>query len=212
MMFQGSDLIAHITICHDCATELRNEMDRKEKETSAKAKWETSVPAEYRATDITHQDYPLDLHKYALGWRKKPSSRLWLGIIGKSGIGKSRVASQLAKRVIWEGGFVLWVGSYQFQHAAQNQFSDIEGKECGKSLERMRKAPFLVFDDIGSLKGTEVISETLYALLEHRSACSLPMVWTSNEMPEEMLIGRIGEKPRSRNISRLTGYSDIVEL
>ena len=76
-----------------------------------------------------------------------------------------------------------------------------------------RNTDNLIFDDIGALKSSDVISKALNGILEHRSVNRLPMVWTSNEQPEEMLRGKdLTVKERARNISRLKGHSEIIEL
>jgi len=57
------------------------------------------------------------------------------------------------------------------------------------------------------------VCDHLYALLEARTANVLPMLWTSNETVGEMLAGKaLTEKARKRNLSRLAGFSNILEL
>ncbi len=215
----GSDLLANVTTCPDCLADEEGREQRAERERKAKAAWEAAVPAEYRKTDTAHPDYRkhLAVHKMSMLWLRgedigQGERRLFLGLIGESGRCKTRIVSQVAKRVIWEGGSVLWVNSSRFQWACQNQFGE-NSREAGAWLGRFREADFLVFDDIGSLKSTEAVSDNLYALLEHRTAHCLPMLWTSNETLGEMLAGKgITEKARKRNLSRLGGFSNILEL
>jgi len=214
MMLGDTDMLEHVTVCEACSTKIRRRDERAEREEKARGKWEKSIPKEYRLTRTDHPDYPANIHDKAMGWLRSTDGdrKPFLGILGISGKGKTRVASQLAKRILWEGGFVRWVGSYQFQWACQRQFTDKDGAEASKALKLHQAAKNLVFDDIGALKSTEVVSDCLYALLEHRSANALPMIWTSNESPEEMLGGKgISNHARSRNISRLEGYSHIIE-
>ena len=115
--------------------------------------------------------------------------------------------------MIWRGDFVTWVNSAKFQWCCQNQFNDHAGKEAASLLRIYQKTANLVFDDIGSLKATETVSDNLYALLEYRTANRLTTMWTSNESLKEMLVGKIlTEKQRARSMSRLGGFSNIIEL
>ena len=112
-----------------------------------------------------------------------------------------------------EGQSSLVSNSSQFQWSAQHQFSDANGKAAASWLQTYRKAGVLVFDDIGSLKGTEAVSEALYALLEYRTTRELPILWSSNETISEMLPGKkITELARKRILSRLGGFSNIIEI
>lgn len=220
MMLGATDMAADVTTCPTCSDIAEREAERATRKRKAKAAWEQSVPAEYRKTDITHADYRKHINAHALAqkWIKgenigQDERRLFLGIIGESGQCKTRIISQVVKWIIWEGGHVLWLNSSRFQWACQNQFNDTHGKEASKWLREYQRARNLVFDDIGSLKSTEAVSDSLYALLEHRTANQLPMLWTSNETIGEMLAGKgISEKARKRNISRLAGFTNTLEI
>lgn len=220
MILGDTDMLDHITICDTCTEKIELRAQQTKRETKARNQWEESVPKEYRQTDCTHPGYMrhMAVHRLSMSWLKgdhigQDERRLMLGLIGESGRCKTRVISQVAKRIIWEGGSVLWLNSSRFQWACQHQFSDTDGKEASMWLKTYRNASCLVFDDIGSLKSTETVSDNLYALLEHRTAHGLPMLWTSNETIDEMLAGKgLTEKARKRNISRLAGYSNILEL
>ena len=214
-IINGTDMIAHFTQCDPCAASLHAAAERKDRENNARNRWESAIPQEYRKTRTDHPEYPQTLHEKAMTWLKSAHNearRPFLGLIGQSGRGKSRVASQVAKRLIWNGGHSQWCESFKFQWACQNQFNDTNGRDADALIRQWRETANLIFDDIGSLKSTEVVCDTLYALLEYRSSRSLPMIWTSNETPEEMLDKVHSEKSRARIISRLKGYSEIIEL
>jgi DNA replication protein DnaC len=106
---------------------------------------------------------------------------------------------------------VLWLNSSRFQWACQHQFDDASKAEANTWLRRYRAASWLVFDDIGSLKSSEIVADELYSLLEHRTSLEMPMIWTSNETIEEML-PKLSEKPRARILSRLDGFSNVVTI
>lgn len=214
------DLVAHITLCPECSERANEEYDKKERERKALEVWRECVPETYRNTDIAHPDYIAQTTtvRIAQSWLRGEvingqEKMLFLGLVGKSGYCKSRIIAQLCKRLIWQGKHITWMNSARFQWCAQNQFSDESSKEAKKWLKRCITTANLVFDDIGSLKATEAVSDSLYAILEHRTANGLPVMWTSNESESEMLVGgKISEKARERSISRLVGFSNIINL
>lgn len=218
IMVDGYDMIGHFTTCHQCSEIIAGREAREKREAVARERWEKSVAEEYRKTSIDHPDFPKQLLKDCLGWMRGEDVRgeegkLFLGLIGQSGRCKTRVIAMIAKHIIWMGGHVTWVNSAKFQWCCQNQFSDAHGKEAQKQLQIFRNTSNLVFDDIGSLKSSETVSDNLYSLLESRTANGLRMMWTSNETLEEMLAGKgLTEKARARNISRLGGYSNVIAL
>ena len=212
LMAFGRDIIDHINVCHICSSVMEDKRISEKRVDEAKAKWQTTVPDEYRNTKKDHKDFPNSVLEDCLKMvdsKEKP----FIGLIGKSGIGKTRVAAMIVKMLIWRGDFATWVNSSTFQWCCQNQFNDENSKPAQSLLKAYRESKNLVFDDIGSLKSTETVSDNLYSLLEHRTANGLRMIWTSNETLDEILAGKgLSEKARARSISRLGGYSSIIEL
>lgn len=197
--------------------ELTDQIEQKRKIRVAAEKWERTVPAEYRDTSIKHPDYSLTMHEEGRNWIRgyqvaETECRLFLGFVGASGITKTRVMARLAKILIWEEKDIFWISHSKFEEAAQNEFGD-SAKRSKALLDRCFTAPYLAFDDIGALRTTEAIANKLHKLLEFRSSEKLPMIWTSNETIDEMLLGdRITRKARMRTVSRLAGYSNIIEI
>jgi DNA replication protein DnaC len=220
-LFWDGKPIATSDRCDPCEEDHRAEYERNHRIKKAESEWNDAVPAIYRATDTKHPDYQAKIkyHKLAMQWahggviNEVEGKRLFLGLIGESGICKTRIVSQVIKVPIWRGQGVYWINSSQFQWACQHLHDDQERGKAAKVLKSCRGTSVLVLDDIGSLKATEVVSDNLYAILEHRTSCEKPMIWTSNETLDEMLPGnKISEKAKKRNISRLAGYSNIIEL
>lgn len=218
LLIDGFDMIANFTTCDPCSAILERKEAQAERKAKAEAAWESTVEAEYRNTSTDHPDFPRSIFKQCLHWMRGEKvngldALPFLGLIGESGRCKTRVISQVVKHIIWRGEFVTWVNSAKFQWCCQNQFNDHSSKEASSLLKSYRTTRNLVFDDIGSLKATETVSDNLYSLLEYRTANRLPMMWTSNELLEEMLLGKIlTEKQRARSMSRLGGFSNIIQL
>lgn len=214
----ASPIFANCTKCDACEEKASEMEERRKREHRALASWEATVPKVYRDTRQEHPDYPGTLHAACRRWLSGDGTGgeehcLFLGIIGESGRCKTRVISQLVKLLIWRGESVMWVNSSRWQWDVQHLHDDSEKIDAAKRVKMAIEAPWLVFDDLGSLKSTETVCEHLYGLLEARTSHGLPMLWTSNERVGEMLAGKaLSEKARKRNLSRLAGFSNIVEM
>lgn len=197
--------------------ELESQLEEKRKIRVASEKWESIVPAEYRDTSVKHPRYSLTMHEAGRKWVRgvkvaDGGSRLFLGLVGASGITKTRVMARMTKILIWEERDIFWASHSKFEEAAQNEFGD-SAKASKAFLDRCFSARYLAFDDIGALRTTEAIANKLHKMLEFRTSEKLPMIWTSNETIDEMLIGdKITPKARMRTVSRLAGYSEIIEI
>jgi hypothetical protein len=205
-------------LCDDCGEAEGVRARASNRERVARDAWEDSVPKEYRGTIPSRPDFPGAIYATCKAWARgewssgsREPRRLFLGITGPSGLCKTRIAALMAKRLIWDGMRVLWLNSSRFQWACQHQFDDASKAEANTWLRRYRAASWLVFDDIGSLKSSEIVADELYSLLEHRTSLEMPMIWTSNETIEEML-PKLSEKPRARILSRLDGFSNVVTI
>lgn len=206
-------------LCEDCGHADDMKARASNRERVARDSWEACVPKEYRGTATSHPDFPASIHASCRTWLRgewtgggdEEPRRLFLGITGPSGLCKTRIAALMAKRLIWDGMQVLWLNSSRFQWACQHQFDDAVKSEANTWLRRYRSASWLVFDDIGSLKSSEIVADELYSLLEHRTSLEMPMIWTSNETIEEML-PKLADKPRARILSRLGGFSNQVTI
>ena len=73
--------------------------------------------------------------------------------------------------------------------------------------ENILNADIVVFDDIGSKKGTEFELDNLFSLINGRIDCGKTCVYTTNILPEE-LESQLG----ARLTSRIVGMSDVVLL
>lgn len=211
-------MFARFHLCDDCEQKQAENEERRAREKRALSSWEATVPKVYRETKQDHPDFPRSVHVACRSWLAGEGiggndRQLFLGLIGESGRCKTRVISQLVKLLIWRGESVIWVNSSRWQWDVQHLHDDSEKIDAAKRVKMAMEAPWLVFDDLGSLKSTETVCDNLYALLEARTANELPMLWTSNETVGEMLAGKgLTEKARKRNLSRLAGFSNILEL
>ena len=97
-------------------------------------------------------------------------------ITGENGVGKSILASSIAKRLLDKGEKVLFVNAAIESQRIKNGF-DSDGAAL---WERMCEAGVLVIDDLGKGKPTEWDASMWYTIAEARNAARLPTVVTTN--------------------------------
>lgn len=208
----------------------REEEERRQaKEDAAKAAWIATVPPLYRETDIAHPDYPKEIHGKAVEWQKiresgEGPSRPFLGLIGMSGRCKTRVISQVIKRMIWQDHRCQWVNATEFQRLVQSQWSNetkssescltsssTVGKKARARLEDLRTCDTLTLDDLGKGRITDTVAGALYDLIEERTAQGRTTLWTSNANLDE-LIQMLPPDSGGPIARRLAEFSTIIQL
>lgn len=126
----------------------------------------------------------------------------WLVLSGASGCGKTHIAAAVVNRILERGAPALFVVvpdlldhlRSAYQPGAEMRYDDL--------FERVRNAPVLVLDDLGTQAPTPWAQEKLFQLINHRFNARLPTVVTTNLAPEQ-----IDERLRTRltdtNIARV---------
>jgi DNA replication protein DnaC len=126
----------------------------------------------------------------------------WLLLSGVSGCGKTHIAAAIVNRLVERGEpalFVVVPDLLDHLRAAYQPGADIGYDDL---FERVRNAPVLVLDDLGTQAQTPWAQEKLFQLINHRFNGRLPTVVTTNLLPEQ-----IDERLRTRltdaNIARV---------
>ena len=200
--------------CDGCDEKRKDRVTLEARKVNAIREWERVVPPTYRETDIKHADYPMPIHKMAMGWSNgqdvmRNPRRPFLGLVGESGRCKTRIMAQVIRQMIWQGCRCEWVNATQFQWCVQHEFNDDDSKSANRHMEKYRTCQILAFDDLGKQKWTDAVESKFYDLLEYRSSNLLSLVWTSNADMEEL--GAMLSQDRSKPITgRLIDYSNII--
>jgi DNA replication protein DnaC len=196
-------------LCDTCEVIEKQQQERALKIRRGKELYEREIELEFRLTDKTHEGYSVNLEKSVFEYDR--AHRSSIGIIGRSGVSKSRVLAMLARDFAWRGLDFMWINATTFRKACDTEFDDDLGYFSRKLLSRAKKVNNLFFDDIGSLDGTKGVTKNLHELLEFRGNKMLPMYWTSNESAEEMLTS-LPMKTRERLVSRIEGKSHVINV
>ncbi|MBI2723989.1 MAG: ATP-binding protein [Chloroflexi bacterium] len=110
----------------------------------------------------------------------------WLLLSGASGCGKTHIAAAIVNRLLQRGEPALFVVvpdlldhlRAAYQPGAEIAYDDL--------FERVRNAPLLVLDDLGTQAPTPWAQEKLFQLINHRFNTRLPTVVTTNLLPEQI--------------------------
>lgn len=183
------------------------------------------TPTIFRATDTSHVRFNTAGWQSVQDW--KPSfEKPWLGLIGVTGTCKSRIAyllaaaeiERLARRVAEKDKSTAYptfafVASYEITDlAGKLNSSDFGHKDSARqALNRLRSVDLLLIDDLGKGRLSPVVASEMFAIIDHRYANALPMIWTSNSEPQD-IVARLPDDMADPFAGRLHDSSRIIRF
>ncbi len=143
------------------------------------------IPSRYRETFDASRS-PYDPRVLAALARWEPSVEgLGIGLVGRSGLGKTRLLCQvlLRLRCSW-----LYLPAAQLSDLVAERWSDDPrtAAEARDLLGEARSTRVLYLDDLGDERRTDAVSEELKDLVETRTSLKRPILWSSNLSEQEM--------------------------
>ncbi len=146
-------------------------------------------PVRFFESDPNHEGFRKPLLAKVEQW-KPTDEKPWLGIVGKKGSCKTRIAVMRTCQQIRHDRTCrpLFMAAYDFAEAVQSRFDDDSG-ESRRLIQDCRNSGWLILDDIGKARATPAVVAALFALLDHRHGHNLVTIWTSNSTPEEFCDG-----------------------
>lgn len=168
-----------------------------------------TIPATYRETDMGLLPLPA---KYNEAVRFDLTKGRGLILRGDTGQGKTRAMYGLLTRAATEQGLnVRILTGNEFTNGASAAYS--EGGE-GQGWERaLSNVDVLAFDDLGKGVFTERVVNTLFGIVERRTAAARPIVITTNEVRSTMTAKAKGDELMMFPIwRRLTEFCDVIEF
>ena len=123
-----------------------------------------------------------------------------LALYGSFGTGKTHLLAAIANAVADAGHTCRFASVVSLFDALQERIQI--GQDYHELLRKAIEAPLLVLDDLDKLKPSEFREETLYKILNGRNVACLPLVFSANRAPDE-LVRWIGEASRSRLMAGL---------
>lgn len=104
----------------------------------------------------------------------------WLVLLGPSGSGKTHLAAAIANARIATGEPVIFQVVPDLLDYLRATFHPASEVTYDESFERVRNAPLLILDDLGTQSATPWAQEKLFQILNHRYNAQLPLVITTN--------------------------------
>lgn len=138
----------------------------------------------------------------ARGYAANPQG--WLAFIGPYGCGKTHLAAAIANARVRQGHPALFVVVPDLLDHLRAAFSPQSPITYDKRFQEVRRAPFLVLDDLGMESATPWAQEKLFQLLNGRYVSRQPTVITTARPLEEL-----DPKLRTRllNVDRCTVFA-----
>jgi DNA replication protein DnaC len=110
----------------------------------------------------------------------------WIVLSGASGCGKTHIAAAIVNRVLERGEAALFVVVPDLLDHLRSAYQPGADVGYDELFERVRNAPVLVLDDLGTQAPTQWAQEKLFQLINYRFNARLPMVVTTNLAPEQL--------------------------
>lgn len=205
-------------VCIDCIDKIQashrtaEETTANQQRQAAKAaEWNQLCPLDYRKTDWADPRLSVictDLAK--TWWPAWDQEERGLGIIGSTGLGKTRAAYAILQRLHFAGIGVQAIDSIQFARAASNYHDDdrLEKAAARDLLRRAQTVKVLLLDDIGKEPATPRAASALHELLELRNRNHLPLIFTTERSGDD-LAPMFGTNYADGIIRRLRGNHQI---
>jgi len=208
-------------LCIDCIDAIQSQHRSTEEKTAKQqrhaaksAEWQHLCPLDYRKTDWTDPRLsPICAELAKTWWPAWDQEERGLGIVGTTGLGKTRAAYAILQRLHFAGIPVLAIDSISFARAASNYHDDdkIEKSSARDLLRRAQTTKVLLLDDIGKEPATPRAASALHELLELRNRNHLPLIWTTERSGDD-LAPMFGTNYADGIIRRLRGNHQIANL
>ena len=204
--------------CDECSFKLDQQRIREIDAQRAARKerhWKRICPPQYRATDP--QDPRLDPICLATTerWRIDEANPKGIGLVGRTGLGKTRCLYLALHRVFDEGYSVMAVSHAAHAEAATaaagGASEAIRQDEARSLLKRCMAADVLLLDDIGKPRMTPTRVEAMEVLIETRTSKDRPILWSANS-GSDWLIEYFGGDSGKAITRRLAEFSEIPVL
>lgn len=207
--------------CSECSERTREEArkreeaERRRRENAVRESRLSAIPPEMMETDISHPGFNAGLWVRVENWT--PGAGEWLGIIGSAGQCKTRCVALLAAKLIREGLHVEWQPMADLQALTDRMYAGDDGERAAvlARFDRLRACGLLVLDDWGKNTWTATVERKVFEIVDHRKTHHLPVIWTANTHPVEIL--KAGEMSKDRGapiVGRLIeasgGYRNIL--
>jgi len=145
--------------------------------------FETFIPEGYGLNEEKRHNLRA-AYETALEFAREPKG--WLILKGGYGCGKTHLAAAIANYRVSRGHPVIFAVVPDLLDHLRATFSPSSPTTYDERFERIRTAPLLILDDLGTHSSTPWAQEKLYQIFNYRYNAQLPTVITTNHDLEEI--------------------------
>jgi len=190
--------------CQDLAKCVDSRLEQQSKE-DAKQRLIENIPMSFRTTVRNLLPKPERLDA-ALRWNYGSKGLL---LYGPTGVGKSRIAWEVAKREVLAGRTIKCVNAFCLTRYP-SLFMSGDGAAVAFSDELV-KTDILILDDVFKAKPTERVEELLFSVIDERGAWDRPCLITLNDTGDS-LVSRLSSDRGPALIRRLREYCIPIQF
>lgn len=190
----------------------KDTIERQRLQFEREARLET-IPPEMLRTRVNFPQFNAGLWMRIECWN--PSGLKWLGIVGGAGECKTRCLALLAKRLILAGHRLTWTTAVDFQDRVDDTLRGdrYDNKDANRYFSRCKSTGILVIDDFGKNTWNPTVERHMFGVIDYRKTHDLPVLWTSNTSPLEILAsGQLSKDRGAPLIGRLLEASTIEKV
>lgn len=121
------------------------------------------------------------------------------------GTGKTFLSTILGNELSKKGYRVRWYNMTNLIQEIKAGFDRESSTSSAQVIAQARNAQILILDDIGVEKQSAWLNETVYSILDYRMSHCRPMIFTSNNLPEDLSYDE-------RIIDRITRMTELVRM
>ena len=160
----------------------------------------------FNVTDETRKVFDA-CKAYADNYKEGETSK-GLKLFGNYGCGKTHLVSAIIHQIGRTGCESSFINVPELFIEIKQNFGNGE-KDAYYLVNKAKKAPLLILDDLGAEKPSEWVQEQLYVIVNHRYEDMLPTIVTTN-CPTGDLVNRLGERTVSRLIEMTDSYKIVA--
>ena len=162
-------------------------------------------PITYAETDESR----LNRHAWALATACSIKSSGLL-LTGATGLGKTRIAWMLIKRLMTDGTIENF-HAFDCVSFAHDLVEHYRAEDAESWLRGLVHSPLVFFDDLGKLKLTERAEAELFGVVERRCARGMPILATTNDTGAT-LASRMTDNRGAALIRRLREFCEVIHV
>ncbi len=191
-----------------CMCRCRTEADERQKaekaaEYAKKLRDRGGISLAYRFETADMTPEMVKCRRYAERWEEARQKNIGLLLWGDVGAGKTFAAHCICNALI-DREEPVSVFATSLSRVLNSGFDKTE------VIERIRRTPLVVFDDLGAERGSEYALETVFTLVDERYRAKKPLIVTSNVTLDEMKNPKDTEG--TPDIRRKRIYDRVLEM